>query len=73
MSFTCGPPVSSNGGGASGNETYLPSVYATDTVKGTSWVHPRTAVELDPAHTDAIGIRKVAAQNTPTSALTTCA
>jgi hypothetical protein len=24
-----GPPVSSSGGGASGNETYLPSVYAT--------------------------------------------
>ena len=26
MSLTCGPPVSSSGGGASVNETYLPSV-----------------------------------------------
>jgi len=28
MSFTCGPPVSSRGGGASGNDMYLPSVKA---------------------------------------------
>ena len=63
MSFTCGPPVSSSGGGASGKETYFPSVGRDRAIERRFSLTLRVAVELDTAHSNLLCIGQVATQD----------
>ena len=63
MSFACGPPVSSSGGGASGKRDVDAVRVSSGAVDGKVAAHPGTAVELGAADTHAFGVGKVAAQD----------